>query len=95
MRSRRPLISAALAVALLVGQWLAAAHDFDHGLQPGAAHACAVCVYSNGAGGGLLPAVFALQLEGAIAAPDAPATGNALAITLRHHPIRGPPVLLV
>lgn len=94
MHSRRPLISAVLAGTLLLGQWLGAAHDSDHGLQPGAAHACAVCVFSHGAGAGLLPSLPVLQLASAAVAPEVPATTKALAQSLRHHPIRGPPVLV-
>lgn len=94
MRSRRSLISAVLACALLLGQWLAAGHEADHALQPGAAHACAVCVYSHGAGTGLLPTFITLGMDGAAEAPDIFAAGNPLAATLRHHPIRGPPELL-
>ena len=93
MHTRRPLISAVLAAALLLGQWLAAAHEPEHALQPGAAHACAICVYSHGAAG-MLPAIATLKLDGAHAAPEISATGNPLAATLRHHPIRGPPALL-
>ena len=92
--SRRSWVSVVLAAAILVGQWLAAGHEVDHALQPGAAHACAVCVYSHGAGSGLLPAVFGLEFNGAIEAPEIAVAGNPLAATLRHHPIRGPPALL-
>lgn len=95
MHSRRPLISAVLAATLLLGQWLAAAHDSEHGLQPGAAHACAVCVYSHGAGSGLLPTLLSLTLEISGDAPETTAAGNPLAATRRNHPIRGPPALLV
>jgi len=96
MHSRRPLISAVLAAALLVGQWLAATHgpDHDHALQAVAAHSCAVCAYVHGAGAGVLPTITALKLHGAVAAPETTAAGNPLAATLRHHPIRGPPALL-
>ncbi len=96
MHSRRPLISAALAATLLLGQWLAVTHapDHDHTLQAVAAHACAVCVYSHGAGTGLAPSIVALKLDGALEAPDISAAGHPLAATLRHHPIRGPPALL-
>jgi hypothetical protein len=94
MRPRRSLISAVLTAALLLGQWLAAAHEPDHALQPGAAHACAVCVYAHGAGSGAMQAVPNLVLDGAVEAPDTPATASPLAALLRHHPIRGPPVLL-
>lgn len=93
MHSRRPLISAVLAAALLLGQWLGAGHDSDHGLQPGAAHACAVCVYSHGAG--LLPVIARLALEHSPPAPEIFTPGHPLAATLHHHPIRGPPALLV
>lgn len=94
MRSRHPLISLVLAATLLAGQWLAAAHDGDHGLQPGAAHACAVCVYAHGAGTGALPALVTLSFEGAAEAPDNAKVVNPQAVTSRHHPIRGPPALL-
>jgi hypothetical protein len=94
MRSRRSLISALLAVTLLLGQWLAAAHDPEHALQPGAAHGCAVCVYAHGAGAGALPAVPVLALDGAHAVPAVPTAASPLAATIRNHPIRGPPPLL-
>ena len=95
MRPRRSLISAVLTAALLLGQWLAAAHEPDHALQPGAAHACAVCAYAHGAGNGALQAAVPhLILNGAAEAPDTPATASPLAALLRHHPIRGPPILL-
>ncbi len=93
MLNRRPLISAVLAAALLLGQWLAAAHEPEHALQPGAAHACAVCVYSHGAAG-LLPAIASLKLVGAHAAPEISETGTPLAATRHRHPIRGPPAFL-
>jgi len=95
VRSRRPLISLVLAATLLAGQWLAAAHEPDHALQPGAAHACAICVYAHGAGSGALPAVPHLVLDGVIEAPESCAAANPLAGILRSHPIRGPPTLLV
>ena len=95
MHSRRPLISAVLAAALLLGQWLAAAHEPDHALQPGAAHACAVCAYSHSGGTGLAPSIAALRISGTLEAPKISAAGHPLAATLRHHPIRGPPALLV
>lgn len=97
MRSRRSLISAVLAAALLVGQWLAATHapDHDHALQAVTSHTCAVCAYVHGAGAGLLPAIATLRLHGTVESPEASAAGNPLAATLRHHPIRGPPAFLV
>lgn len=94
MSSRRPLISALLALALLAGQWLAAAHDSDHGQQAGAADGCVACVYAHGAGAGALPAVPQLALALAAEMPDVAPAGNPLAAALRDHPIRGPPALL-
>ena len=94
MRSRRPLISLVLAAALLAGQWLAAAHDPEHALQPGAAHSCVVCVYAHGAGTGALPSLPQLTVNVAVEAPETRVEANPLAATLRHHPIRGPPALL-
>jgi hypothetical protein len=94
MRSRRSLISLVLAAALLAGQWLAATHDSDHGLQAGAADGCVVCVYAHGAGTGALPATPQLALEPGTEVPDAAPAGTLLAAALRNHPIRGPPTLL-
>jgi len=94
MRSRRSLVSAVLAAALLLGQWLAAAHEPDHALKPGAAHACAVCVYAHGAGTGALPAAPLLALDAATELAHVTVTTSLVAVAVRHHPIRGPPVLL-
>lgn len=93
MRSHRSLISAVLAAALLLGQWLAAAHEPDHALQPGA-HACATCAYAHGTGHGALPAMPAIALDRSAAAPAALLAAIPVAGALRHHPIRGPPALL-
>lgn len=93
MRSRRSLVSAVLAAALLLGQWLTATHEPDHALQPGA-DACAVCAYAHGAGSGALPSAPALALEGAAIAPESMPVAAPRATALRHHPIRGPPALL-
>lgn len=94
MKSRRPLVSWILAVAILAGQWLAAAHEPDHALQPGAAHSCVVCAYAHGAGTGALPAMPQLVLVAVAEAPEFTPAANPLAATLRNHPIRGPPALL-
>lgn len=94
MRTRRPLLNLLLAAGLLLGQWLAAGHDSDHGLQPGAAHACAVCVYAQGAGAGALPAPPQLSLAANTTAPDFARPAAPRAAAVRHHPIRGPPSLL-
>lgn len=94
MRSRRPLITALLAAALLLGQWLAAAHEPEHALQPGAAHGCVVCVYAHGAGTGALPHLPVLVLAAAAEIPGFPATAGPRAAAPRHHPIRGPPSFL-
>lgn len=91
---RRPLISLLLAAALLAAPVLAAAHDSGHGLQPGAAHACVVCVYAHGAGHGALPAAPALAASGPVEIPDTVSATAHVAVTVRLHPIRGPPALL-
>lgn len=95
MRSRRPLLTLVLAAALLAGQWLAAAHEPDHALQPGAAHGCVVCVYAHGAGAGALPHVAVPSLAGAVEAPASAQVRAPRAALHRHHSIRGPPALLV
>ena len=93
MCSRRSLVSAVLAAALLLGQWLAAAHEPEHGLQPGA-HACAVCAYAHTAGTGALPALPVLALGSGVEAFEPATAARPLAAADRRHPIRGPPVLL-
>lgn len=90
----RTLVSVALAVAVLAGQWLAASHDSDHGLAPGAGHACAICVYAHGAGSGALPVTPALTLAFGAVAPEITAATTRFAASQRFHPIRGPPQLL-
>jgi hypothetical protein len=94
MRSRRPLLSAVLAIALLAGQWLAAAHQPEHALQAGA-DSCVVCVYAHGAGAGALPAMPVVVVEVTTTAPEALVAPSPLAATVRNHPIRGPPAFLV
>ena len=89
----RPLIPLLLAAALLAGPVLASAHDFDHGLQPGAAHACVVCVYAHGAGHGALPATPRLVVAAVGDAPETIFAAANVAVTVRLHPIRGPPTL--
>lgn len=93
MRSRCPLIAAVLVAALLVGQWLTAAHEPDHALQAGA-DACAVCVYAHGAGNGALPKALVLALAAPQAAPAAEHFAAPVSVLIRLHPIRGPPALL-
>lgn len=93
MRSRRSLVSAVLAAALLLGQWLAAAHEPEHALQPGA-HSCAVCAYAHTAGTGALPALPVLALYGGADAFEHATAVRLLAAVDRGHPIRGPPILL-
>jgi len=88
---RRPLISAVLAAALLLGPALAGAHDSDHGLQPGAAHGCVVCVYAHGAGHGMVPVALTLVFDAPAEAPQAVTLLAQAAVTVRLHPIRGPP----
>jgi hypothetical protein len=94
MRRHVSLISLLLATAMLAGQALAAFHDSDHGLQPGAAHSCVVCVYAHGAGHGPLPALPLLTVGPTAEAPELPLAATSVAVTVRLHPIRGPPALL-
>lgn len=94
MRRRLPLISLLLAAVLLAGPVLAAAHDPDHGLQAGTNHSCVVCVYAHGAGHGALPAVPRIDHGTAAESPEATQAAAATAVTVRLHPIRGPPALL-
>jgi hypothetical protein len=91
---RRPLLSLLLAVALFAGPVLAAAHDSDHGLQPGAAHGCVVCVYAHGAGHGALPAAPRVIVASAADSHEASFAAARIAVSVRLHPIRGPPALL-
>jgi hypothetical protein len=91
---RRPVLSLLLAAALFAGPVLAAAHDSDHGLQPGASHGCVVCVYAHGAGHGALPVAPRLVVAAAGDAPEATFAAANAAVTVRLHPIRGPPELL-
>ena len=93
MTAQRPLLSLLLAAALFAGPVLAAAHDTDHGLQPGAAHGCVVCVYAHGAGHGALPATPHLVVAASGDAPEAIVAAANVAVTVRLHPIRGPPAL--
>ena len=93
MRSRRSLISALLALAVLAGQWVCAVHESDHALQ-NAATSCATCVATHGAGAGALPVAPQLSLPIASAAPEATPESSLRTAVLRHHPIRGPPTLL-
>jgi len=94
MHSRRPLVSLLLAASLLAAPLLAGAHDSDHGLQPGAAHACVVCVYAHGAGHGAVSVAPLPTFDGAAEAPETPRVSAFAAVTVRLHPIRGPPALL-
>ena len=91
--SRRALVSLLLAFALVAGQWLASAHETDHGLQAGT-HGCAVCVYAQGLGSGALPAIPHLDIGPSAERPEVAAAASPLAATVRNHPIRGPPAFL-
>jgi len=93
MRSHRSLICALLALAVLAGQWVCAVHESDHALQ-NAATSCAICVAAHGAGAGALPAMPSLDVVAPVAAPEMPRVATATAVTVRLHPIRGPPALL-
>ena len=91
MATHRPLLSLALAVALLLGQWLAAGHDRQHGLQPGAADACAVCVYSHAAAGGSMLSLPPLPVFTNDGLAESFAADRLSVAPLRQPPIRGPP----
>lgn len=93
MRSHRSLISALLALAVLAGQWVCAVHESDHALQ-NAATTCATCAAAHGAGAGVLPAAPAIVIAGAVEAPVIRLAATCTAVTVRLHPIRGPPTLL-
>ncbi len=94
MRMPRSLISLLLAGFVLAGQFMAAAHNSDHGLSPNAAHSCAICVYAHGAGSGALPVAPTLDLAFADAAPEAAVVARIFTAPGRHYPIRGPPQIL-
>ena len=94
MRRRAHLVPLLLAANLLVAPVLAGAHDGDHGPQPGTAHACVVCVYAHGAGHGAVPAALLPTFDVAAEAPQASVASAHAAVTVRLHPIRGPPALL-
>ena len=93
MRRRVPLISLLLTAVLLAGQWLCAVHNSDHALQ-GATPACSVCVAAHGAGHGALPATPRVVLGATTEAPELSPAAAAVTVTVRLHPIRGPPALL-
>jgi hypothetical protein len=94
MRRPLPMVSLLLAAALFAGPVLAAVHDADHGLQPGASHSCVVCVYAHGAGHGAVPAAPRVAVDAVAESPEAPPVTANAAVTVRLHPIRGPPGLL-
>lgn len=91
---RRPLIPLLLATALFAGPVLAASHDTEHGLQPGAAHACVFCVYAHGAGHGAVPASPVVPVAGPLEAPETFLAVARTAAAVRLNPIRGPPARL-
>lgn len=94
MLRRFMLIPLLLAAALLAGPVLASVHDADHGLQPGAAHGCVVCVYAHGAGHGAMPVAPVVAVAGTSEAPAAARAVPQASVAVRLHPIRGPPALL-
>lgn len=94
MLKPRSLPTLLLAAALLAGQWLAAAHEPEHALQPGVAHGCAACIHAHGAGAGALAALPQLVLDNSAEAPARPPVEDPVAVAARHHPIRAPPQLL-
>ena len=91
---RRERLSLILALALMAGQWLSAAHGPEHLLQADAAH-CAVCVFSDASGTGALASTGAILLFAAAEAPYAGHSPVSAAFAPGRPPIRGPPVALV
>jgi hypothetical protein len=84
-----------LAVALVLGQWLALAHDFEHpALQIDAA--CQICAHAQGLdGGALAPSVHLPSQFAASETPTPDVMSAVLPARDAHHRIRGPPTHLV
>jgi hypothetical protein len=90
----RPLHKLLLAAALVIGQWLAVAHDFQHPVT-GSDPACQVCTHgqSLSAGPSHVPAIAASGLG-----IEPPCAIQILAVPARRHgpaSIRAPPAALV
>jgi hypothetical protein len=84
-----------LALALVLGQWLSLAHDFQHpALKVDAA--CQICVHAQGLDGGALAPVVHLPSQFAIG--EAPGTVAAMVASLAPQArirIRGPPATAI
>ena len=91
MTSRLRPSSLLLALALLLGQWLVLAHDFEHPALADDAN-CQICVHAQGLDGGAPASAPALALAITVAGaplalvPAAPALPAAAS-----YDIRGPP----
>lgn len=94
---RRPVNSRLLLLvaALVLGQWLALAHTFEHpALQVDTA--CQICAHAQGLDGGALAPSLHLPSQFAVGEAPPPATASAvLPARDAHQRIRGPPTHLV
>lgn len=80
-----------LVLTLLLGQWLVAAHGFQHSAAS-ADTLCTICVHAQGLDSGAVAPVAALPvLAAAVEAPFITLPALRAAVALRNTPIRGPP----
>ncbi len=89
MRSK-PTRHLLLALVLLLGQWLTAAHAFEHP-SLAADHHCHVCSHAQASGAALPPAPLLLALVGRYEAPSHVFDAAHGSARVYRHPIRGPP----
>lgn len=89
-----PLHKLLLATVLVIGQWLAIAHDYQHPLTA-SDPSCQVCAHGqqHQAGAASLPSADAGWRR--VEAPRLPADAYAPAQRVAHARIRAPPVRLV
>ena len=79
-----------LALVLLLGQWLSAAHAFEHP-SLAADHHCHVCSHAQAMGAALPPAPLLPVLAGRYEAPLHVVDTGRRSTRIYRHPIRGPP----
>lgn len=83
-----------LALVLLLGQWLSAAHAFEHP-SLAADHHCHVCSHTQAMGAALPPAPLLPTRVGRYEAPLHRLETAHSSERVYRHPIRGPPQPLV
>lgn len=91
---RRASTSWVLIASLLLGLWLAAAHDPNHEGLASHTETCAVCVFVGAVGGGIASAILVLALAiGVSLLAPAPklVPRRTRRATIR---VRGPPLIL-